>query len=449
MSVASEITRLQTAKADIKASIEAKGITVSNSLTIDEYPVLIDSIYPDVPPKDINFFDYDGTLLYSYGADEFQSLTSLPPNPTHPGLTAQGWNWTLADIKSVTDSTNRADQRRLNVGQNYITVDGKTHLYIDIPTGHNTLVQLNFETYWGNSTIEIEWGDGNTDTVSGDSDNNITTTHTYSSTGNYVIKVKKTSNQGDIGLGITNKRPIIGQGTNVYDQTTLNLEMCSYLRKVEVGTGFYIRYQAFSNQSNLETITIPATQTTGIQYPFRNCYALKFLVYPSHSNTTRIESIRECYALQGICFSKYVTIIAGNAFYEDRSLKYLSIPKTVTTLTGGQQFYGCRALSGPLDFYTATSSGDIGSTCFENMYSINRLTLPSTVTAFSGETFRYCRVLKEIIVPATTPPTLGHVNAFLDLPSDYVIKVPANSINSYRAAPNWSDSSIVSHIVSM
>lgn len=44
MSIASEITRLQNAKADIKTSIEGKGVTVSSSATLDDYPTLIDSI---------------------------------------------------------------------------------------------------------------------------------------------------------------------------------------------------------------------------------------------------------------------------------------------------------------------------------------------------------------------------------------------------------------------
>ena len=44
MSVASEIQRLQNAKASIKASIEAKGVTVPSETTLDGYSTLIDSI---------------------------------------------------------------------------------------------------------------------------------------------------------------------------------------------------------------------------------------------------------------------------------------------------------------------------------------------------------------------------------------------------------------------
>lgn len=44
MSVTSEITRLQNAKADLKTAIEGKGVTVSSSTKLDGYAALVDSI---------------------------------------------------------------------------------------------------------------------------------------------------------------------------------------------------------------------------------------------------------------------------------------------------------------------------------------------------------------------------------------------------------------------
>ena len=44
MSIATEITRLQTAKADLKTAIEGKGVTVSSSATLDDYADLVDLI---------------------------------------------------------------------------------------------------------------------------------------------------------------------------------------------------------------------------------------------------------------------------------------------------------------------------------------------------------------------------------------------------------------------
>ena len=41
-------------------------------------------------PNSVRFFDYDGTLLYSYSTDDFLALTELPELPTKEGLICQG-----------------------------------------------------------------------------------------------------------------------------------------------------------------------------------------------------------------------------------------------------------------------------------------------------------------------------------------------------------------------
>lgn len=51
MSISSEITRLNNAKASIKSSIENKGITVSDTKKLDEYSSLIDSIEVKKPEQ--------------------------------------------------------------------------------------------------------------------------------------------------------------------------------------------------------------------------------------------------------------------------------------------------------------------------------------------------------------------------------------------------------------
>ena len=124
MSIASEISRLQTAKADLKTSIESKGVTVPASAKLDDYSDYVDSIQTGggggSASDAVRFFDYDGTILYSYSASDFAALTAMPSNPTHTGLTSQGWNWTLADAKAQVTAMGSCD-----IGQMYVTSDGK------------------------------------------------------------------------------------------------------------------------------------------------------------------------------------------------------------------------------------------------------------------------------------------------------------------------------------
>ena len=116
---------------------------------------------PVAEEKVVNFRDYDGTVRYSYTASEFANLEELPPNPTHEGLTAQGWNWTLSNAKSYVNNYGSMD-----IGQHYITESGDTELDIYLEEDQNTL-------YLGlavNGSVTINWGDGSsTDTVTGNS----------------------------------------------------------------------------------------------------------------------------------------------------------------------------------------------------------------------------------------------------------------------------------------
>ena len=77
-----------------------------------------------VAPGDINFRDYDGTVVASWSLSELAGKTALPDLPSHDGLVCQGWNWTLAELKT--------QNTRMNVGAMYITDDGKTRIYIHL-----------------------------------------------------------------------------------------------------------------------------------------------------------------------------------------------------------------------------------------------------------------------------------------------------------------------------
>ena len=104
-----------------------------------------------VEAKDVNFYDYDGTLLYSYTAQEFAQLDALPDNPSHTGLTAQGWNWTKAQISSQLTNVGGV----VNVGQLYITTSGDTEMDVFITSKNELSLSVA-----PNGTVTVDWGDG-------------------------------------------------------------------------------------------------------------------------------------------------------------------------------------------------------------------------------------------------------------------------------------------------
>ena len=52
--------------------------------------------------------------------------------------------------------------------------------------------------------------------------------------------------------------------------------------------------------------------------------------------------------------------------------------------------------------------------------------------------FKVAIPLTNVTVEAITPPSLGH-SVFLDTSSSLVIYVPAESVEAYKTATNWSD----------
>lgn len=65
-----------------------------------------------VPAKEVNFRDYDGTVVYSYTPAEFAALSAMPANPDHSGdeipLTSQGWKLVVRGRTSVCGETRAA-----------------------------------------------------------------------------------------------------------------------------------------------------------------------------------------------------------------------------------------------------------------------------------------------------------------------------------------------------
>lgn len=133
--VYSTVGNIDSALSGLIMSLEPKTITANGTYDptddgVDGYNLVTVNVGGSVSKSDVNFYDYDGTCRYSYTAAEFAELTAMPANPTHTGLTAQGWNWSLSDAKTYV-----ASYGKLNIGQIYITSDGKTRLYIRLEEG--------------------------------------------------------------------------------------------------------------------------------------------------------------------------------------------------------------------------------------------------------------------------------------------------------------------------
>ena len=163
--------------------------------------------------------------------------------------------------------------------------------------------------------------------------------------------------------------------------------------------------------------------------------------------------------LKGIEIPDSVTEIGDQAFFECRGLTEIVIPGSVTSI-GQQAFCYCTELTSAILDNGVTT---IGFLAFQNCTKLTSIVLPDSMlvigkSAFSGATglvsvvigknvttiassaFNYCLKLKRIDCSShTTVPTLSSTDPFKDTHSTLQIKVPANLIDTWKSAENWSN----------
>lgn len=366
--------------------------------------------------KDVNFYDYDGTRVYSYTKAEFLALQSMPENPTHTGLTAQGWNWALSDAQSYIPNVNI-----LEIGQNYITDDGKTRLYVKLIESTLNL-NLRFGVY-GGSTNYIDWGDGSErTTLVANSKTTLSSNHSYSEIGEYVITIETTSGDGIFFVGNSNSGSSLLSKT---DGSTIgysypNRPYIETIKKIEMGKVNHYDCDVYSFMflGGLETISISRTTSNSniSRFNFNGCSFLKFVVIPSN-----------------------VLELSGNStFAACRAMKKISFPKNITL--NNYAFNGCWNLENiPNNLTKLPTNG------FQYTYRAKSVKFGKNVTTIETYAINACGAKVFDFTNNTTVPTLA-ANNFKDGPSDYEIWVPASLYDTWKTRTNWS--SISSHIVS-
>ena len=133
-----------------------------------------------------------------------------------------------------------------------------------------------------------------------------------------------------------------------------------------------------------------------------------------------------------------ITSIPDKAFYYKSALTSVEIPNGVTTI-GENAFYLCSNLESVTIPNGVTT---IGKSSFDQCYELGpSITIPSSVTSIGDRSFYLCYALKSVTVLATTPPNIIHMSseALFGGMSNFTIYVPAESVDTYKAADVWSN----------
>ena len=140
----------------------------------------------------------------------------------------------------------------------------------------------------------------------------------------------------------------------------------------------------------------------------------------------------KCSSLTSVTIPSSVTSIGSNAFSHCSGLTSVTIPDSVTNI-GSMAFASCSSLTSVTIPDSVTSISDFA---FEFCTSLTSVTIPNSVTSIGGYAFFKCSSLTSVTVNTLTPPVL-YINAF-DSTNNCPIYVPAQSVDAYKSATNWS-----------
>lgn len=387
--------------------------------------------------SDINFWDYDGTLLYSWTLAELTTKTELPPLPSHDGLICQGWNWTLQDIKDA--------GRELDIGALYITDDGKTRLYVDVDTETWDDFVLN---YWQSNinTTTVDWGDGTTPETKNAS-SWIEHRHVYAASGSYVITMSvKEGKTMRIGNG-TNGRMLIANGET-------DSGRCAMLAKVEIGERVTrVTERAFFCAVRLKSVAVPSGVLFEPLRTFEQATSIRAVTVAFSAAIS--QSFYWCCNLRAIATPK------GTAQSDNYAIAYTAVRRVNFDMTAANNAHALERV------HIKAVNGQVGN--FSVCHSLLEVTIPADATTFVAGAFRGDNALRRVTclgniasIPAqvfqrcyplrfvdlthcTAVPTLANVNAFDQTHAQLEIRVPASLADAWKAATNWS--SLADHIV--
>lgn len=416
---------------------------------------------PPTPPtpsaleeKDLNFYDFEGTLVASYDADEIAGLTELPEAPDHSAdevpLTFEEWNWTLEDIKGYFVSLPTAI---VDVGATYHPTDGKTHAFFVVENDNDPAgVYLRMI---GPATVD--WGDGNASSIS--SQVVSTLSHVYARRGRYhcviegsyrslefteydtysmvnskVTEIYVSSTQTSIGSQFARNAYNLEKVTIPSSATTIDA-YCFYstkrLRTCVLPKGVTtIGFDAFSN-SRVEKVSLPSTLTSLSSDAFSASNLLR-ITLPPRLETIGNNAFQYCRTLRNLSWTDSVILI-GNRAFEETNLLEVRMPANASL--GTHIFRGAPSLRKVTLSDTATT---IPTSMLSSCNSLQKADIPASVTEMGGSVFGGSAYSFSVIrVYPTTPPTLGNSTVFTQ--NIKKIYVPAESVEAYKSATNWSN----------
>jgi hypothetical protein len=166
-----------------------------------------------------------------------------------------------------------------------------------------------------------------------------------------------------------------------------------------------------------------------------NIDKLVSLVMPSYITAIGGQFMMQCSSLVSITLPSALTSVNAQWFSNCTALQSITLPDSIFNLNGNMLFQTCsslREINLPANLTTIGNNQLAGG-----LSALTSITIPASVTTIGSAFLAGNPNLATVTMLSTTPPTLG-ASAFMQSNSLTAIKVPAASVDAYKAAANWS-----------
>ncbi len=360
----------------------------------------------------VMFFDIDGTLLsVQFVEDGKSAISPTEPDRTEDGLNFVEWNNPLDNVT-----------HDMAIGATYETIDGKTHLYMDIPSDNYNIPYFYMKKE-DDAILTVDWGDGTTPDTDDTGTGVKNFSHTYVNAGLYIIKVDIAS--GKYSLGTTDSTGIFNNNNGMNDIYKL------FMGSKVFGTVGRILY--YSASRNI-IINIPNTLDPNglVGYCFGYCGYVTTIIIPSQIRTLPTQFTYQTSHLSVFCLPEGLLNIGNDNRYSSFTMKHdivETVPLSVTAIGNHFFSYLIREKLIVPERYTTLGYKLFYRTRF------NRVFLHSGITNIGSLCFATYQTITEIYCYAITPPGVS-TDSFA-IKAGTKIFVPSESVDAYKAATNW------------